>query len=128
MKKYLFTEITSIAIVVLSLIPIPEEPPLADVPLIDKWVHFVMYAALSLVMWFDHTVMSKRAMPPTFLLLTFLYPAFLGGMMELAQAHLTTCRSGDSVDFVADVIGAAIGVIFCFLFNKLWKERNSAQK
>jgi VanZ family protein len=128
MKKYLFTEITSIAIVVLSLIPIPEEPPLADVPLIDKWVHFVMYAALSLVMWFDHIVMNKKAMSPTFLLLTFLYPAFLGGMMELAQAYLTTCRSGDFIDFVANVIGAVIGVICCFLFNKLWNEKNSVRR
>ena len=49
-RNYLFTTIVSVAIVVLSTIPIPENPPLGDVPLIDKWVHFVMYAGLSLVM------------------------------------------------------------------------------
>ena len=52
-RNYLFTTIVSVAIVVLSTIPIPENPPLGDVPLIDKWVHFVMYAGLSLVMWVD---------------------------------------------------------------------------
>ena len=128
MKKYPFTLTASIAITVLSLIPVPEEPPLADVPLIDKWVHFVMYAALSLAMWFDHAVLNKRNTSRTFLLLAFIYPPLLGGLMELAQAYLTTCRSGDIIDFVANTIGAFIGVICCYLSNKLWTEKNSAPR
>lgn len=127
-RNYLFTTIVSVAIVVLSTIPIPENPPLGDVPFIDKWVHFVMYAGLSLVMWVDRVWMGKKAPTKLFLLMAFLFPAVLGGLMELVQAYLTTCRSGDWIDFEADVVGALLGVICCILLDKLWGEKILARK
>lgn len=127
-KEYFWTTLTSMAIVVLSTIPIPENPPLGDVPLIDKWVHMVMYAGLVFVMWVDHVVRNKRAflwMPCGVMLI---YAVALGGLMELVQTYLTTCRSGDWIDFEADVIGAVLGVLLCIYLNKLWKERISVRK
>ena len=47
-KRYIFTTICIIAILVLSFFPVPEMPDLEGVPLIDKWTHMVMYCGLML--------------------------------------------------------------------------------
>lgn len=128
MKKYVLTAIVTVAIVVLSTIPIPENPPLGDVPLMDKWVHMVMYAGLVFVMWVDHVARSKRTFSWLFRGCALLYAIALGGAMELVQAYLTTCRSGDWIDFEADAIGAALGVLLCYYLNKIWKEKILVRK
>ena len=128
MKDYVLTILVTVAIVVLSIIPIPEHAPLSDFPLIDKWVHMVMYGGLAFVMWFDRVVRNKGNMSRVFWILMFVYPTLLGGLMELVQAYWTTCRSGDWIDFEADAIGAALGLLISFLFNKLWKEKILVRK
>jgi hypothetical protein len=42
--------------------------------------------------------------------------------MELMQAHLTTCRNGDWLDFVANSIGVFItcGLGILYLLAKRW--------
>ncbi|MBR6202347.1 MAG: VanZ family protein [Bacteroidaceae bacterium] len=128
LKEYIWTTLVTVAIVVLSTIPIPENPPLGDVPLMDKWVHMVMYGGLRFVMWVDHMVRSKREFSLTARGLMLVYAIVLGGLMELVQAYLTTCRSGDWIDFEADAIGAAVGGLLCLYLNKLWKEKILARK
>ena len=128
MKQYLFTIIVTVAIVVLSTIPIPENPPLGDVPLMDKWVHMVMYGGLVFVMWVDQVVRGKREFSWMVRGIMLLDAIVLGGLMELVQAYLTTCRSGDWIDFEADAIGAALGVLLCLYLNKLWKEKSSVRR
>lgn len=115
----ILTPIALLAITVASLIPVPEVPELNDVPFFDKWVHFVMYGVLTLAMWMDWWRHGKWAMPQkAFILVSFLFPAAWGGVMELAQAYLTTCRSGDWIDFYADCVGALLGVIISY---STWK-------
>jgi len=131
MLRYYFTLFLTIVITVLSTIPVPEVPELADVPFFDKWVHFVMYGALTCAMWLDKWLICKRNKEYTyslsFVLLSFFFPAIWGGLMELAQAYLTTCRSGDWVDFYADTFGALLGVL---LSLGIWKivERTLVRK
>ena len=127
LKQYIVTVLITLSIIVLSTLPIPEDAPMSDVPLIDKWVHMVMYMGLVLAMWFDHVVRSEKKAKGKHFLFMFLYATLLGGLMELVQAYLTTCRSGDLIDFEADAIGAAIGVGLSLLVNKIWEERISAQ-
>ena len=127
-KAYILTAFVTLCIVVVSTIPIPENPPLGDVPLIDKWVHMVMYGGLVLVMWVDHVARGKRTFPWSVRGIMLIYAVALGGVMELVQAHLTTCRSGDWIDFEADAIGAALGVLLCLYLNKLWKEKSSVRR
>ena len=47
--------------------------------------------------------------------LTLGWPVCFGGLVEVLQATLTTCRSGDWLDFVADAVGvlcaAPLGVM-----------------
>ncbi len=109
---YLLSTITSFAIIIISLIPIPEVKPLHEVPLADKWVHFVMYGGLALCLWFDWYMKNGTdRLQPISLLIAFVYPIVLGGLMELGQAYLTTCRSGDMIDFYANTIGAFLGLV-----------------
>ena len=49
-KKYPISLFLVVAIWIICLIPIPETP-LDDVPMIDKWTHFVMYGSLCSVMF-----------------------------------------------------------------------------
>lgn len=131
MLRFKFTLLLTIVITVLSTIPVPEVPELADVPFFDKWVHFVMYGALTCAMWFDKWLNSRKqhkySYSMAFVLMSFFFPAVWGGLMELAQAYLTTCRSGDWIDFYADAFGALLGVL---LSLGLWKiiERTSVRK
>lgn len=128
LKEYLFTTLVTVFIVTLSTIPIPEHPPLGDVPLMDKWVHMVMYGGLVFVMWIDHVVRNKRTFSWKARGIMLLYSIALGGVMELVQAYLTTCRSGEWLDFEADAIGAAVSVLLCIYLNKLWNEKISVRK
>lgn len=128
MWKYVLTWLVSVAIVVLSTIPIPEHPPLGDVPLIDKWVHMVMYGGLTLVMWADRVVRNRLPLTKGFQAWMVVYPVALGGLMELVQAYWTTCRSGDWIDFEADAVGVALMWLCCLFFNRIWKEKILVQK
>ena len=122
-KEYIWTTLVTVGIVVLSTIPIPENPPLEDVPLIDKWVHMVMYGGLVFVMWIDHAVRNKRTFSWAARIIMVLYAIALGGAMELVQAYLTTCRSGDWIDFEADAIGVVLAMACLMFTGKIWKEK-----
>lgn len=126
-KNYKFTFLVTLVIIVLSTIPIPEVKPLEGVPLIDKWVHFVMYAILSIAMWVDQKN-CHQPLSPTFYLWMIVLPSCLGGILELVQAYLTTCRSGEWLDVIADAIGALIGTAGCFITSMIWNRKTSAQK
>lgn len=51
-------------------------------------------------------------------LLPLLLSIAWGGLMELAQWQIFTYRTADWLDFLANNIGACIGVFFAFLLNK----------
>ena len=113
--KYTFTIIATIGIIILSTIPIPEVKPLEGVPMIDKWVHFVMYGGLTCAMWIDYHKNKNTKINAKICLITIAYPSFLGGLMEIVQKNFTTCRNGDWLDFWADNIGIGLGFILSIL-------------
>jgi VanZ family protein len=45
----------------------------------------------------------------------------MGGMIELAQAYLTTCRSGEWADLLANSIGVVLGNVAYFALKKIKK-------
>lgn len=111
-KKNIFTLIATLGVFTLSVIPIPEEAPLSDVPFIDKWVHFVMYGGLTCAMWLDMFFIRKcRKISKGFCIAQLTFPVFMGGLMEIVQEYLTTYRNGDMLDFYADWFGAILGTI-----------------
>ena len=116
-KHYPFSILIVICVVLLSVCPIGAPDMTKNVPLADKWTHMVMYGALTLVIWFDYKGAHKQLNSGKLLLFAFLAPIAMGGLLELAQAYLTTCRSGDWMDFAANSIGVCIGTV-CGLIIK----------
>lgn len=111
LRRYPITLLLAVGIVFLSLIPIPEIKMPMQVPLADKWTHMVMYGVLTLAIWFDYKRSHKQYNAWRLLIFAFLAPIAMGGVLELAQAYLTTCRSGEWLDFVANSIGVCIGTV-----------------
>lgn len=100
------------AVTVLCLMPI-EDPPLQDVPFIDKWTHMALFGGICVVMLVDMTLGQRLRTRWAAPILSALY----GGAIELMQAYFTTCRSGEWLDFYADAFGALvafpIGLAIC---------------
>ena len=125
-KKYPISLFLVVAIWTICLIPIPETP-LDDVPMIDKWTHFVMYGSLCSVIFAEY---ANRHIKPNIKRLAIcgvLLPVIMGGLIELAQAYCTGGnRSGDWMDWIADsigvMIGTAIGSLVVYLRTKARKD------
>lgn len=115
-KRYPATSFLIVVIWVICLLPIPENVPLGDVPMMDKWTHFVMYGTLCTVMWWEYLRRHEQKNAGKLFLLAFLAPIIMSGMIELAQAYLTNGnRSGDWLDFVANSIGVVLGNVIGIL-------------
>ena len=125
-KNYFWTILLSFVVIILSIIPIPEVPPLEDIPLFDKWVHFLMYGAVACCVWYDYyRNRADRKITLRTILFTVVYPILLGGILELWQRYLTTCRSGEWLDFIADSIGAFLAFpIGAFIIRYFAKKVN----
>ena len=115
-KRYPATSFLIVAIWIICLVPIPENVPLGDVPMMDKWTHFVMYGTLCVVMWWEYLRQHPQKNAGKLFLLAFVAPIVMSGLIELAQAHLTGGnRSGDWLDFVANTIGVVLGNVIGIL-------------
>lgn len=125
-RRYPITFLLAFAIVLLSLLPIPDVRMPVKVPLVDKWTHMVMYDVLTLVIWLEYIRAHRQMRGLRLLLLAFLAPIAMGGALELMQAYLTTCRSGEWLDFVANSIGAVVGA-GCGLLASRLGSRSSAK-
>ena len=108
-RKYPVSLFLIAAICTVCLIPIPETP-LNDVPMMDKWTHFVMFGVLSLCIISEYVYRHRKPKGWDVALVGMLLPFAMGGMIELAQAYCTGGnRSGDVMDWLADGIGVLIG-------------------
>jgi VanZ family protein len=115
LRRYPITLLLAVGIVLLSLLPIPDLKMPVQVPLIDKWTHMVMYGVLTLVIWLDYRRSHQQYNAWRLLIFAFFAPIAMGGILELMQAYLTTCRSGEWLDFVANTIGVCLGTIIGIL-------------
>ena len=122
LRRYPYTILLALAIVLLSLLPIPDVKIAKDVPLFDKWTHMLMYGVLTLVIWFEYRRTHQKYKAKRLFVFAFLTPIAMGGTLELMQAYLTTCRSGEWLDFVANTIGACIGSIVGILMLRVPKK------
>ena len=119
LRRYPFTLLLAVCIVLLSLLPIPDVRLAQQVPLADKWTHMVMYGVLTLAIWFDYRRAHRQYDIWRLVTFAFLAPIAMGGILELMQAYLTTCRSGEWLDFVANTIGVCLGSIMGILIMRV---------
>lgn len=120
MKRFLFhlppyTFTVIIAVVILYLTLDPDPLPDNDFELFpgaDKLVHAIMFAALAGAIALDRWrrgivgAVSFKA-----LAVYALIASVAGGLVEVLQGSMGVGRSADVWDFVADALGAIIGVL-----------------
>ena len=108
-RKYRVSLFLIAAILTVCIIPLPETP-MDDVPMMDKWTHFVMFGVLSLCIIAEYVYWHRKPKAREVALGGMLLPFALGGLIELVQAYCTGGnRSGDVMDWLADGIGVLIG-------------------
>ena len=123
LRRYPITILLILAITLLSLLPIPDIKMPVPVPLVDKWTHMVMYGVLTLVIWLEYKRAHQQNNAWRLFIFAFLAPIAMGGILELMQAYLTTCRSGEWLDFVANSSGVCIGTIGGLAMQKFKNEK-----
>ena len=86
--------------------------PKVDVPLIDKWVHLVLFGGFTFL-W----LCARPQISLSRLLILFLISVAFGALIELLQGWFTSLgRSMELMDAVADSIGGLLGIgVFCVL-------------
>jgi VanZ family protein len=102
----------TLLIFVLCFIPAREVPDL-DIPLIDKWVHFILFGVFSFL-W----LLSIKQYRVHHLIIVLICAIVLGWLVEYIQGALTFLgRSQDNMDTLADGIGGLLGVVLFWLMK-----------
>lgn len=111
--RYTVSWLLIVAILLACFLPVPETE-MDDVPFIDKWVHILMYLVLSSSLWIEYLRSHTHIDYLKLCVGAIVLPIVLSGLIELGQAYCTTTRSGDWLDFLANVIGVGLGALLGF--------------
>ena len=109
MRKYLdipITLIVTLTLTVVMLWPLDAPPPAPDGS--DKVVHLIAFAALS----FPLARTGRIGLLPV-----FVGASAFGGLIELFQP--TFNRSANMNDWIADILGVAIGIVSGLMYRRL---------
>lgn len=84
----------------------------------DKFQHFAAYAILSFMLALAFFVQDKyRSVKEKYLIMAVLVSSVYGTLDEIHQIFVPG-RSADVFDLIADAIGAVIGAVLFYFFNK----------
>ena len=113
LKRYPLTLLCVAAIWYLCFFK-PPTTRLSHTPFIDKWVHILMYLMLSSSLWIEYLRSHTHIDYLKLCVGAIVLPIVLSGLIELGQAYCTTTRSGDWLDFLANVTGVGLGALLGF--------------
>lgn len=122
MKKYKFTILTGLLVLVLLLMPPSEIQDETQsffdlIPHFDKIVHMCLFGFMSVVLLAE----KKIAKMEKFLINNIIILTFFAVCTEILQ-KLSGYRSFDIYDILADTIGIVLGtLIFYKLFKSIWR-------
>jgi len=119
---YLPSVIVAAGITWLSLIRDVPAVMQVDIPLADKWGHMIAYMILTLCLAGDSY--RARLSTRTIYMLALSLPLAYGGLMEWMQVYCPP-RSCELQDWIADGIGAGIGILLFAVWHYLNKHRNT---
>lgn len=127
LKRYPLSLFVFAAIVYLSLFRPSDDMQL---PMLfehmDKVVHFIMYAGLSFIIWYEFFRSHSGIKSIKAFIAMFIIPALFSGFMEYMQSKATDYRSGDIMDLLFNVLGIIFSNIICLtLFSYLLGKRKS---
>lgn len=115
-KKYWKTSLWFTAITLASLIKkVPVETPKFDLFGFDKLVHFVFYATLSFLIYYEGFRATNNRLS---LFWVLVFPVAYGGLIELIQGAMVSPRSAEWGDFVADALGSILVVLAIRIFAR----------
>ena len=100
-------------ITLLRLFSFPDiDTPAVEIPHLDKFVHFIFYFVVAVLgsMFIREQTLGKKALINA-LLISFLFAVIYGIIIEVIQSSLTSERSGDIYDVLANSMGAFCGTI-----------------
>lgn len=90
----------------------------------DKIVHFAMFFVLTAVLIYEFIKRhKKKSQTRKFLLVCILFPIALGGVIEIKQEIFFKPRSGEWLDWAADIAGVLAAWII-FLIAKSVRAKN----
>ena len=119
-KTYKFTLICIVLIWYLCLF----KPPTLRIHTFegfDKFTHIIMYLGTCSVFWFEYFRNSYRFSKTKLAMIAIIAPILMSGVIELCQEYLTTYRSGDWYDFLANSSGVLMAFIGALVYRKLKK-------
>ena len=109
-KMFLIAVSITLSLVILSLIKVPEYT--LSVTHLDKWQHCFAYFVLS-ISWLIVFYKKKKKR------LVVVCCILLGVIIEVSQNTLTSYRTGDFYDVIANSLGVLLGLL---VFNKFSKK------
>jgi len=119
-RKNLFSILVALILLFLSLTNSEKfaRVSLCRIPNFDKIVHFGMYFVLMSVIIIEH---RKNLRNPFNLFLLALIPLSYGILMEILQVTLTSTRSGDVYDALADAAGVITSALLWLIIKPALK-------
>ena len=123
-KKYYLSIIVALLIIWLSLSDSNSINParLFSFPYSDKVSHLLAYSGLTLVLLFDSCNRSIRGKINYAILLI---PVLLGLVLEYLQYLVTKTRQAEMLDFLADLAGIVLCLLFIFVLKSLIPAKES---
>jgi VanZ family protein len=97
---------------------LPKVPQPMELEVSDKWQHYVAYCGLAFLMTFW---LAARRAPSWFALLCVLAAAMAYGALDEVTQPLFG-RDAELLDFRADTLGAASGIMLYLLAGWLWRK------
>ncbi|MDR2841423.1 MAG: VanZ family protein [Paludibacter sp.] len=111
-KKHWKSTVVVIVIFICSFINPPE---IQEIPGFsigwDKIIHVIMFFTLSIALMLEFFVNYSTKLKLKFWLICAFSPIFLGGLVEILQGTLTTTRSCDFDDLLADILGVLLALV-----------------
>lgn len=123
-KNYPISCVLIAAIWYLSLLFNAPETPLDDVPLVDKWVHMVMYGGTFSVLWIEYIRQHQKPDYKKLLIWAFIAPIVMSGIIELLQEYCTKTRQGEWTDLLANSIGVVLAAVIGLVLLRLHAKRH----
>lgn len=116
---YVPAAVVAVAIALLSLWEHPTLPPLV-LRWSDKTWHTLMYVvqAVALLLPVALEGAKQKGLWVRYVWAWVLTVGY-GGLMEVLQATCTRTRTGDWIDFAADIIGASVGLVLVAIYRAL---------
>ena len=115
--RYKFSLLLGLIVVLLSLLPAGSlpDPPIVNLPFLDKIVHLGMYGSLGLTAMLELRCKSSCLKPCLIMLILLFFMRFL---IEVLQTYLIPSRSGEWLDLAANFLGLCGAVVACLVIRK----------